>query len=489
MLTFAPDADPTAPGVIYAASNIRPTARGYANYVTPALVPFPGVSAPTISTQASAMYAHQYAPLSGRIIVEYNATNSKFAQITNELGTGIVVTDVSHAALAAANSIAPSFASFGESILVANQAYPIQIQTAHSGAFASISGSPQARTICVHKNFVIAANISGTYGAVTGTPSLFACSGLSNPSTWAPDPATQAYNAPIVERPGGIMYVKPLGNAVAVYKQTGICLARYTENPQAPWAFEWVRGAKGALGNDAGIVDIGDRHIYIGLDDIYMFDGAQSVSLTAGRVRTSLLGFYLGGAVLTPSQIQHNPFDGEVCFPTYGLTYNYLFDRWGAYSYGTLARTVCQSMVNDLDSFAGTLFKVPTMTIGNDGLLYNRIAGTQTSGLSALYNTMSVQCLKGDNAEASMLRRFVPKFSTAPTGTATLAYSRRVFCGGAAVSDGTGNWDSATGRFGITRSAYYHDLTATFPSVASTELLDLQFDFAGDGKRIEGELR
>src|SRR5512144_3208996 len=88
-LIFAPDADPSQPGVITSGTGLRPTTNGYANYKT--LVPVNGGFGWTIPAVPLTMYGHNFSN-TGRLIV---GTASKLYQLGINTGPVYTVTDVS----------------------------------------------------------------------------------------------------------------------------------------------------------------------------------------------------------------------------------------------------------------------------------------------------------------------------------------------------------------------------------------------------------
>jgi hypothetical protein len=496
MLQFAPDADPSQPGVIYAASNIRPTARGYATYGWPEKADSTNIlysDDGVVLNTPVIMYGHEFSTAGSRIIIGgYSSTTGKLHQLKPTGGTGFTLTDAytTHWTIPAGGT-KWTFTSFGEYVIAASPDTGTQfVQTAINNQFTAVSGSPACRSLCTFKNFVIAGNCQ-TYGSVTGTPDMVAWSALGDHTSWVPSIATQAGYQQIYDPPGAILYVKPIGDAVAIYKASGIVLMRATGNPNLPFSFQRAAGGKGALGNVGGLVDIGDRHIYIGQDDIYIFDGATSRSITYGRVHDYLVtNFVPVTAVLTPSQIQHDAFTGEVLFLAYGLTYNYRLDKWGTYSYtvGQSAPAAQSAVCHVVVPALAAINRAQGLTIGSDGHFYNRL--TPILGSPRRYSSMALSVLRGANDNASVVRRVAPRFVSPPM-SGTLAYSTRVHMGSTASSVGSYTLTADNFRFNLAQAAQWHDMTMTLVSVvpgvgtSPIDLVAIEYDLAPAGGATE----
>lgn len=171
------------------------------------------------------------------------------------------------------------FAQYGDISLATNKIDPIQ--KSDSSTFSDLGGSPpKAAFIDTILGFVVVAN---TNEAIHGdSVDRWWCSGIRNHETWAASVATQAATARLFEPAGPITASKRLGDNWIIYKQRGIYLGTYV-GPPFIWDFRLVSDTIGALSHE-GVIDIGVAHIFIGFDDIWMFDGSRPQSI-AGPIK------------------------------------------------------------------------------------------------------------------------------------------------------------------------------------------------------------
>jgi len=501
-LLFAPDLDPDQPGNIQAATGIRPSLRGYVQFQT--MREYNDSSGwGALGTTPNNMWAHHWST-NGRVIAG-SATKLYELSLT---GTGTFsVTDVS---AGGGSYTAPSYASgtddeqdpsywcygsVGDNVYASNKfTAHMQKQTAKAGSFADISASPCCSTMLAFQNFLFAGNC-GDYGSVTGTKDMVAWSGLGNADSWVPDQATQAGYQRLLEIPGRIVAMKPLGNQLIVYKQKGMWAGTYQGN-QVMWGFvpiEWNIGVNAAYDTPPPIVDIGNAHVFVGPEDIYIFNGGQPQSITIGTVRRYLRSTYfnVNNARLTPTRVSHDVQTGDIYFWAYGLVYNHWFKKWGVLpsSDANVAVAACESNAAGIGGGAPGVINDPGMLIAkSDKKIYNRYRYS-TNVTAFTYEDMTMQVEGGNNAMSSTLQRVVPKFSVTPAGSCTLSYYRRPAYGGTAVSDGTGTWDSTNYRFDLLRNAYWHRCDITIVSSSSfCELSDIEYVMSPTGKRTERQL-
>jgi hypothetical protein len=338
---------------------------------------------------------------------------------------------------------------------------------------------------------------------------MVAWSGIGNSATWAPSIATQAGNLRLRDIPGRIMAMAPLGDAVAVYKRNGIWLLRYV-GPPFMFAAELVE--RRGIAPNTNIVALEDGHIFIGNDDVYFFDGANTRSITTGRIgdhiRANYRSVVVGGAQWIHSEVMHNSRDTEIVFPGFNAVYNYQLDKWGTLPDAPLEIDQSWSAAYPVESQA------PSITVSNGVGTPVAIDNVQTLFLSqstsgsyrhkvySIYkhpsdaSTQTYEALNltswdiGNNGQASTIQRVVPKFRNVPTGTPTMTHRDRVVLGGAVQASTAGTWNATNYAFDIVKSAQWHRCEMTFPAVATNkvEVSGLEFSFASGGKRVESPL-
>lgn len=505
-LIFAPDADPSAPGIITTGFGLRPTEYGYANYRA-----YTDAGWSALASVPLAMYAHNYTG-NGRIIVHdsdqrlwsflcgsgtYTSTDVSAGGVPYNTPsysgyTGYISTEDDPQTFA--------FTSFGRFCLAARK-WDVGIQQQESviTQFTAITDSPPAATLCTFKNFVIAGNV-GNYGAVIGANDMIAWSALGNHQDWTPSPSTQAGYQQLLDIPGRIVCVKPLGDAVAVYKANGIWMMRYIGPPNI-WSFTLTAnniGMHASWDKPPPIIDIGRAHLFVSRDDICIFDGTRVQSVTKGVLREWLRSTFWGSGTgrLASTSMTHDMRKAEVQFNDFvvdasqngGIIYNYKLNKWGMAPAENRMVAACEAGASMLGGSNSGELAEPGMFCGYiDGKIYSRYTG------SSDYQPMTATVTVGNNGHVSTLQRVVPKWKSPPNGTCSMTYATMPYLGGPETAGTAGTWDSANKRFDLLRSAYWHKLGMTFaqspsPNSYRVELLDLDYVFAGAGKKVESPL-
>ena len=253
LLGFAPDLDPTTPGIITDCTNFVPTLKGYKG----------GYSGADVGMDAVAS-----AVLNGAVLTKLDASNRLIVGTTEYLyeSSGSSWSDVSGTTYNASSAFPWHFAQFGDTSLAVNKGDTLQYST--SGAFADVTGAPKAGAICTSSGFVMLAN---TNEAIYGdSPDRWWCSALYDVSDWTPDIATQCTTGRLVDTPGAINGVKSVGNdSIVAYKEKSMYLGQYV-GPSAVWQWTLISDVIGCSTQDA-VINIGIEHIFIGYDDIYIY--------------------------------------------------------------------------------------------------------------------------------------------------------------------------------------------------------------------------
>lgn len=171
------------------------------------------------------------------------------------------------------------FTQFGDVTIAAG--YGNTLQYSSSGAFAAISGAPQAKVlfsvITSAGGFVIAANTN------TNTDQ-WTCSGLDDYSTWTPSVATQANAGRLLGNDAGAITAGlELGDAPVLFKRRTMFVGRYVGG-DATFVFNEVPGGAGCVGPDARCsIDVGI--FFVGPDNFWIFDGARPLPIGDQQVR------------------------------------------------------------------------------------------------------------------------------------------------------------------------------------------------------------
>lgn len=260
---FAPDLDPTTPGVITSCNQVIPTLKGVAGAPTALDAGFPALASTCRGAAAVTRLDNLRRVFAGTPLAMYELVGSAWTDRSKAGGyTG-----------GAEN--AWRFAQFGNVSLAANQVDKIQASTA--GAFADITQAPKARIIETASGFVLA---YGTNDPTNGDlPDGWACSGIYDHVTWTPGASTQASNGRLLDTPGEIRAAKRLGANVVVYKERSMYLGQYV-GPPIVWAHQLIASDIGTLSQEC-VIDTGTAHLFITRDDICIYDGSLPRSMNA----------------------------------------------------------------------------------------------------------------------------------------------------------------------------------------------------------------
>ena len=464
---FAPDIDQTIPGVITDAQAISPSMHGYYGGA--------GLADTGLATFTDT-------PLSAAALVQLSGTIRTFVgsptKIYEKVGT--TWTDRSRVGAYAASVSNPwRFAQFGKTSLAINKSD--QLQSSAAGVFANLN-APTAGVMCTWKGFVILANTNnGGSGTVYGdSPSRWWTSAYLDETSWTPSIATQCTTGELVETPGKITGLKVLGEYVIAYKEESIYVGRDAGSPTVI-QFSLVPGEIGCASQDA-IVNIGNAHIFIGKNDIYMFDG-NSVKPMGEPLR---LWFFADMDATYVSRIQaiHNKQYGFVTFSyprlgsagvlNGGVTYNYRTNKWGidhrfvsspfeyisgGYTYDTLpieGKTYADWPAIAYDDPFWDASKLLIAFFGQDGKVY-AIININSSNATPSYITTGTY---GDENAYTYLDLVTLRYLIKPTATPTMTHFYTDNIGGDWTQGQT--ITETNGRFDVMWSAPWHKVRFNF---------------------------
>lgn len=452
LIGFAPDVDPTTPGVLTDCDALVPTQKGMAAANTPIPTPYP-----ELPEAPRSAYVAELLDGSRRTFV---ATGSAIREAVSNAWV-----DRSRAGgYTGANRT--RFAVFGNAVLSTNRAEPIQ-QALPGGGFSDIAGSPQALILVPASGFVVALNINGmTLGDV---PDGWGCSAIRNQADWTPNVATQCAAGRLLDSPGAIRAGAALGGDVVAYKATSMYLGRYV-GPPLVWSWTRIPGDIGCPGGEA-LVTVGTRHFFIGPNDIYMFDGTVPEPIgspvrewffadLSNLNRDKIMGvadiardlvYWYYPSVRSP--------DGEVdsC-----LIYNIKTRQWGKWSVPVQAVVQYSSgqvTYDELGDLYATYDDLPDISYDSpfwvaDQTIPGVFIGNKLHSLTG--EPGASWLLTGDwgDLEAfSMLRRVTPRYARIPDNATATNFFRLQM----GENDRTGNTiQIARGRFDFLRSARWH---------------------------------
>jgi hypothetical protein len=368
------------------------------------------------------------------------------------------------------------FAQFGDVTLATNDADQIQYATATT--FGAVAGAPKARILITTKDFAIAfdtndATAAATYG---DAPDRWWCSAFQDCTSWTPNVDLQAATGRLIGGGGAIVAAAPLGSGAVAYKSREMFLGVYVGPPSV---FDWqkVPGEQGCVGPDA-VVDIGQAHIFVGEDNIWLYDGSRPVPIAQGEVRQWFLNdtspTYRYRTIVTydrnnglvwifyPSTIS----TGD---PDSALVYHLASKKWGR------ANRTIQAAMNyvtpgvtwdTLSSVASTWDTLPTspwdsqawqasgraLAIFDSSNNLKTLTGSgEDSGLTTGYF--------GDDEAVSFCRGVRLRFFTEPT-TATVTGGTKANIGDIAAAAGSGTFSNH--KFDMRQSGRWHRFSFRF---------------------------
>lgn len=329
---FAPDSDPSTPGILVDADDVLPSIRG--------MVPFPGLADHgSGSVNASVRGAASLIKLDDtrRVFV---GTPEGLRELSTATWSDVTRTAASGGSYSTTVNAYWTFAQYGN-ISFASQKGE-QIQEMDSGQFENLSTAPGARIVEVVLDFVMAFNTKeATYG---DSPDRWWCSGAGNKDTWTPNVATQANTGILYDAPGPITAAKKLGSSIVVYKERSMFFGQYVGPPDV-WSFRLLPGTGIGTPGPYGVVDIRSAHVFVGFEDFYVFDGTRPQAIGTNRVaefffddlnhnfKTKIVGFH------DRQNWRVTWFYPSIAADTGSLdsyiSYNYRGDRWGFGRYAT----------------------------------------------------------------------------------------------------------------------------------------------------------
>lgn len=475
---FAPDYDPTTPGILTAVTNVIPSQRG--------VRAAPTAHDPGVDALASECFG-------AALVRKLDNTSRLFAGVATALYelAGASWTDVTRAVGGAYAASADSrwrFAQFGDVSLAVNKSNALQASS--SGAFANVTGAPSASIVETVGEFVFLFDTTdGTFG---DSKDRWWCSAIRDHTNWTPAIATQCATNRITSIPGRIRAGRRFGDRIVVYKERGISIGTYTGPSEFIWSFADIPGDIGAVSHEA-VVNLGLSHVFMSPEGFYRFDGVQVSPIDNPvhnwwRDRVNKTYVYRAAAL-------HDR-DNSIIYWFYptvsatldeALAWDYRSDNWGLIS---LSIEAAVRFVETGLTYDG--FGTPYATFDDAPLIaYDSATWEAGAESPSFFNTShDLQKLTGvaggwslttgdfgDDEAVTMLARVTPRYITAPSAP-SLTHGYRASLDGALADDGA--IVLADGRWDTLREARYH--RATVAGSGAFELLGFNaaLDVVGD---------
>lgn len=460
LIGFAPDIDPTTPGVVLDCTNMVPSIRGMK--AAPSLVN-PGM--PALPSKV----------LGGATLVKLDNTSRLIVGTQTKLYEEIAgawndVSRVSSAYTGAASSVW-RFTQFGNATVATNDADVLQQST--TGAFSDITGAPKAAIIETVAGFVFAFNtVDPTYGT---RPDGWWNSGLYDHTVWTPSQATQCANGRIIDTPGEIRAGRALGPDIVVYKETSMYYGTY-QGPPIIWAFNVISNQIGAPCQEA-VVSIGTAHLFLGNDNFYSFDGTRPTPI-GDSVKNWFFRdqnrSYKQTVVSVHDRLNSLVYWYYVSTQSTGaidsaIVYNYKTGQWGR---ANRAIEAAVDFINGQITWS-TLGTIADVWQDLPAVPYNSPFWTSVATQPSIIDTThTIQTLTGaagqsaittgdfgDDESYSLLQYVRMRFAQDPT-SATMSTQERTTLGGLFTPGIT--TDLYDGKFDVDASARYHRALMTF---------------------------
>lgn len=456
---FQPDVDPMTPGVITDCNNLLPTVKGFK-----ALPSYTATDLPALAAACQGAV----------VVVKLDGTSRLIAGTATKLYEGAASswTDRSRAGNYSVTS-QWRFAQFGDTTLATNKADTLQASS--GAAFADIAGAPKASVMDAAAGFVmLAATNDGTYGDQADRWWCSSYQDATSGTAWTPSVTTQCTTGRLVDSPGPIMALKALGSNFVAYKQKSMFIAGYVG---APSVFNWLQipGEIGCSSQEA-VVNIGSAHLFIGYENIYMFDGSRPVPIGNevkewffGTMNNAYRYLICGMHEKAASRVWFFFPSGASQTLNSAIVYNYTKGTWGKvtlsierpveYLSGGITWDGLGALYSTFNDLPNLSFDSPFWT--QSTLIPSVVDATHTlQNLTGVSAGCSITCGDlGDDTQLSMLSRSRPRFIVAPTsGTMTNYY--RDQAGAALSTDATSAMNS--GKFDVLRTARWHRLKYDF---------------------------
>lgn len=264
LLGFAPDADPTTPGVITDCVNFIP-------YRT-------GMEAGPSASTPSDVPALAAACIGAAVLTNLAGTRRILAGTTTNLYelSGGAWDDIGRVAdYTGGTDTRWSFAQFGNTSLATNRTDEMQRSTGAGVAFADIASAPKAEIIFTVGSQVMALNVND--GAEK--PDGWAVCAANDETDWTPSLTTLAAAGRLVSTPGALTAGARLGNYAVAYKAKSVYVGQFVGAPSI-WDWQQAPGGDAGCVGKGAITDLGGAHFFVGEDDIYLFDGTRPDPVT-----------------------------------------------------------------------------------------------------------------------------------------------------------------------------------------------------------------
>jgi hypothetical protein len=482
---YAPDLPQNTPGVLVDCTNMVPTIRGMKG--APNVQDPSGISGALAATCQGAVSLRKL----DESVRVFAGTGTKLYEIAG--GSWTDRTRASGGDYSLSSDIRWRFTQFGNVSIAASKSETLQAST--TGAFADIAGAPKAGVVEVVGQFVFLGDTDeGTFG---DSPNRVWWSAKGDHTDWTPSIATECATLLITSTPGKIRAIKRFGPHVVLYKLNSIYLGIYQGQPSI-WNFDReISSQVGAVSAEA-VADVGTpeepRHIFMGFDDFYEFNGGRPKPIGQGWVKETVFN-ELNKTYMERAMALHDRANSIVYFfypsgsnnnPDSCVVYNYKTQRWGRAdrSVESVLEYISVGLsYDDLGSSYATYDDLPSIS-------YDSTIWTAGYPIPAIFDTShNLKSLDGPSASSGFVlgdlgadekfttvTRVRPRFITAPT-SASMIHRYRNNLGDSLTNGATTSLSN--GKFDVKRSARWH--RPEFSWTDPVELGAMEFSVVQDG--------
>jgi hypothetical protein len=262
------------------------------------------------------------------------------------------------------------------------------------------------------------------------------------------------------------------------------------------WHWEAIPGEQGCIGPEA-VVDIGGLHVFVGEDNIWMYDGTRAVPI-AQDIRqwffTQLNAGYKKRTIVSYERKNNRiwifyPNTSSTGNPNGAVVYHLKTKKWGRADRtieAVLSNYLAAGVTWDtLSGVSATWDGLPDITwdsaFWQSGALSFSIFNTShqlqsliASGEDCSLTTGDI----GDDVGISSINAVVPRFTAVPV-SATIAGYKRTTLGGSSENGGSATY--AGGKFDIRQTARYHRFTIAM--TGDTEIVGIDTKAVKAGRR------
>lgn len=273
ILGFAPDLDATAAGVLVDCSNFIPYEAGFRGAPAPTSVGADALAAACRGIASVTNLAGARRVIAGTGTKLYELSTTTWSDVSRGANYTLGTDD------------RWSFIQYADATLAATPSAPIQRSV--SGAFADVSGAPSAKLVESSQGFAIAFNTSSFADE-------WYCSAYLDDTDWTLSVSNQCVKGRLIGGSGPITAARRFGDNVVAYKAGTMFVGTYVGAPEV-WRWAQVSNDVGCVGQDA-VVDTTVGHVFVGRDNVYIFDGTTPRPIATGVIRKWLFDDMAGAS-------------------------------------------------------------------------------------------------------------------------------------------------------------------------------------------------